>query len=350
MPHRSLPIDYDYSVLCNELRILIRSGLTGSATLHHSPLLGLAIVRAEAGDHASAQRKAAAFMRIFERVVHLRLTGKDRDTARVLFALGAYAGYPMQDRYRAAAKLYHPHWTWENYRKEPLTRLLITLINILERETELAYQPSHNTQKTIGLIGQQWQTDEYVGHYSFPDVAGTRIIAAQERVLRSMTDGVDVWSYRIRWKLKGSLLPPSVELQGPGTISLTDAWSDAETGIGFAVVRVKLPRPVSMHNTVKVSVLLALPCNYDELIRPGRNDWFGLLPAVNTIQKLSVGLRFPRASRPKKLWKHEELYDGIAHAGSPTADTLLTLDETGYMEYMWSPAEIGYSHGISMEW
>lgn len=336
--------------LCTELRGLIRTGLSGSPHLDQSILLTLPIVTKEAGHAAHVTRKATTFIHIFERIVRVRLSGKDRDTALILFAIDTYAGLPMQDRYRMAAKLYHPHWTWENYRKEPLTRLIDTIINHLEREAELVYVPTHNAEKAIGLIGQQWHTVEYKSYYQFPAGPGDPIVGTQHRILRSMTDGCQVWSYRIRWKLKGRSEAPSVELLGPGTVCITDVWTNTTTGLGFAVVRVELPTPVHTHDITSVSLLIRLPCDFTELTRPGRADWFGLLPAVNTMQQLTVGLRFPKQSIPRAIWKHEALYDGLVHAGIPTQTTTLHLDQNGYVEYTWSPAENGYSHGISMEW
>lgn len=318
--------------------------------LEQSPLIDLAIVHKEVGQTAHVHRKASAFMYILERIVRMRLSGKDRDTALFLFAISEHAGVPIQDRYRQAALLYHPHWTWENYRKEPLTRLLHTILNHLEREAELAYEPVNNPKKMIGLIGQQWQTVEYRVHYQFPASPGDPIIGTQHRVLRSMTDGCRVWSYRIKWNLRGLADAPTVELLGQGSVSVTDAWTHTGSGLGFAVVCVTLPEPVNAHDTANISLLTRLPCNFNELTRPGHTDWFCLLPAVNTMQQVTIGLRFPPESAPQRVWKHEALYDGLVHTGTPTPTTQLKLDGTGYIECTWSPAETGYSHGISVGW
>jgi GMP synthase (glutamine-hydrolysing) len=55
-----------------------------------------------------------------------------------------------QHRYRAVAKLYNQHWTWENYRKEPLTRHLLAVYLALKREAEIAPEPLE--QPRIGKV------------------------------------------------------------------------------------------------------------------------------------------------------------------------------------------------------
>ena len=81
----------------------------------------------------SPAKRAHVFVTILRRVVQERLEGREAESAALLFAFDTYAGVPVQDRYRAVAKLYNPNWTWKNYRREPLTRHLNVILLALKR-------------------------------------------------------------------------------------------------------------------------------------------------------------------------------------------------------------------------
>lgn len=124
------------------LRKLIRNGAMADPFLEDSPLLDLPVVQRASEPNASRGKRAHAFIGILRRIVQERLEGREAETAALLFAFDTYAGVPVQDRYRAVAKLYNPNWTWENYRREPLTRHLNTVLLALKREADLADDPA----------------------------------------------------------------------------------------------------------------------------------------------------------------------------------------------------------------
>lgn len=119
------------------LRTLIRTGVTAAPSLERSPLIDMEIVLLQNGTEASPTKRAHTFVKVLRQIIQHRLEGKEAQTATILFGIGEYAGVPIQDRYRAVAKLYSPYWTWENYRKEPLTRHLLAVYLALKREPEL---------------------------------------------------------------------------------------------------------------------------------------------------------------------------------------------------------------------
>lgn len=123
------------------LRDLIRTGVMAFPHLERSPLIDLPIVLFHAGPEASATKRAHVFIKILKLVIDRRLEGKEAQIAILLFGFEGSAGMSLQERYRAVAKLYNPHWTWESYRKEPLTRQLLTIYLALKRETELTNDP-----------------------------------------------------------------------------------------------------------------------------------------------------------------------------------------------------------------
>jgi len=129
------------------LRELIRTGVTAAPNLERSPLIELPAVWQQCGADASPTRRAHAFITLLRRVIQQRLEGTEAQTATILFGFENYAGLPIQDRYRTVAKLYSPYWTWENYRKEPLTRHLLAVYLALKREATLA-----NDAQTVLIV------------------------------------------------------------------------------------------------------------------------------------------------------------------------------------------------------
>lgn len=117
------------------LRALIRSGLY-AAQLEQSILIDLDVVVLRTDADATASVRARALIDIFEEIVERRLSRNDRAVAEILFGLGRWSGVGLQERHHAAAKLRNKHWTWENYRKEPLTRDLMHIFLALQREAE----------------------------------------------------------------------------------------------------------------------------------------------------------------------------------------------------------------------
>lgn len=122
------------------LRQLITPGLY-AAPLESSPLINLPVVLARSGTNASAGMRAQTFILALEEVVADRLKGPDQLAARILFAMGDWAGRPVQDRHHRVARLRNRNWTWErNYRKEPLSRDLMAVLLALYRLDDVADQ------------------------------------------------------------------------------------------------------------------------------------------------------------------------------------------------------------------
>jgi GMP synthase (glutamine-hydrolysing) len=124
------------------LRALIRNGVMAAPGLENSPLVDLPVVVKRVGPGASPERRAHAFIEALREVIRTRLEGRDADIAAMLFGLGDFAGMPIQERYRMVAQSYNPYWTWDSYRKEPLTRQLLGVYLALKREAELRAEPS----------------------------------------------------------------------------------------------------------------------------------------------------------------------------------------------------------------
>lgn len=64
------------------------------------------------------------------------MTGRERSAAQIVLGLGPYRGMPTRTRYEKTAKLFDPNWKWENFRKDPLTKLLVSVYLTLERRAD----------------------------------------------------------------------------------------------------------------------------------------------------------------------------------------------------------------------
>jgi hypothetical protein len=120
------------------LRALITPGVY-AAELETSPLIDLPAVEARAGPDAPRTVRAQVFIELLENVINVRLSTTDRTAASILFGIGTWSGVPVRERHYEVAKLRNKRWTWErNYRKEPLTRDLLTVLRALIREDGVA--------------------------------------------------------------------------------------------------------------------------------------------------------------------------------------------------------------------
>ncbi len=116
------------------LRALVTPGVY-AAELETSPLVDLPAVEARAGPDAPRTMRAQVFIELLENVINARLNTSDRTAASILFGIGTWSGMPARERNYEEAKLRNKRWTWErNYRKEPLTRDLLTVARALIRE------------------------------------------------------------------------------------------------------------------------------------------------------------------------------------------------------------------------
>jgi hypothetical protein len=123
------------------LRALITPGVY-AAELETSPLIDLPAVEARAGPDAPRTMRAQVFIELLKNVINVRLSTTDRTAASILFAVGTWSGVPVRERHYEVAKLRNKRWTWErNYRKEPLTRDLMTVLRALMREDGATPEP-----------------------------------------------------------------------------------------------------------------------------------------------------------------------------------------------------------------
>ena len=118
------------------LRALVTPGVY-AAELETSPLIDLPAVEARAGPDAPRTVRAQVFIELLENVINVRLSTTDRTAASILFGIGTWSGVPARERHYEVAKLRNKRWTWErNYRKDPLTRDLLTVLRALIREDD----------------------------------------------------------------------------------------------------------------------------------------------------------------------------------------------------------------------
>lgn len=336
------------------LRELIRTGAAAYPNLEASCLIDLPVVRQQSGVDASATKRAHVFTQILQHIIGHRLQGKDIQVATILFSFDSYAGVPIQDRYRAVAKLHNPHWTWENYRKEPLTRHLLAVYLALEREVELTTTPAHfeihSHQSHNGLVGQDWVMERFEGTYNLPLVPGEPLEVIGVRRLRAVSEQAGMWRYILHLREGSVQGTPLVTLIGSGTVVINDLYIDSGTGIHTYTVDVVFPQPFRYGETVEFTLIIRALVRYEILMPKKGVDWYGLVKLRSPTQSARIGVRFPLDKQPRNVWRYEDLISGLVRPGTPTDETRLTIDQSGYVSCSWADLSAGYSYGISLEW
>lgn len=322
--------------------------------LESSPLISLEIVRRYSGPNASPAKRAYIFIKILQQIIHQRLEGKEAETANILFGFEGYAGVPIQDRYRAVAKLYNPYWTWENYRKEPLTRHLLAVYLALKRESEIDsifyLEGTHPRQARSGLVGQDWLLEQFDGLYILPSNEGVPIEAVQTRRLRALCDRIDTYRHYAYVRERGISRVPEISLLGPGEATITDTYVDPATKMRVYVTEVKFSKPVQYGESVEFTLLKRVDAQFDHVIQKQGWDWYGLVTLPSPADSVHISLRFPPSKKPHAVWRYEDIISGMIRPGKPTKENRLVIDDNGLVTTSWQDLSAGYSYGISLDW
>lgn len=336
------------------LRELIRTGAIAAPRLESSPLINLPVVLYHAGPHSSPAKRAYTFISVLQQIIRQRLQGKEAETANILFGFEGYAGVPIQDRYRAVAKLYNPYWTWENYRKEPLTRHLLAVYLALKREIELTQNlfmaSQHPREARSGLVGQDWILEQFDGQFVLPSKSGRPIESIQTRRLRAVCDSIDVYRHYAYVRERGISSVPQLSLMGPGTVTITDTHVDNSSGLRIYVTEIKFPEPVQYGDTIEFTILKRVDAQFDHVIQKRGWDWYGLVTLASPAESARIGLRFPLNRRPRSVWRYEDVISGLIRPGAPSKETLIPIDSSGSAQCLWKDLSAGYSYGIALEW
>lgn len=336
------------------LRELIRTGAMAAPGLESSCLIDLAVVRQRSGKGAPSAKRAYMFIKILQQVIKQRLEGKEAETANILFGFEGYAGVPIQDRYRAVAKLYNPYWSWENYRKEPLTRHLLAVYLALKREAELPVGvpilEEHPRKARSGLVGQDWVLERFDGQYFLPSQNGEPLETVQTRRLRAVCDRIDTYRHIAYVRERGVSGVPRLSLIGDGTVKITDTYVDAPANMRVYITEVTFPRPISYGETVEFTLVKQVDAKLSRVVQDRGWDWYGLVALASPAESARISLRFPPNKRPSAVWRYEDIISGLVRPGVPTDENRLKVDESGFAVCSWSDLSAGYSYGISLDW
>src|SRR6266540_5359117 len=339
------------------LRELIRSGVRSSPALEMSPLVDLPAVQRVAPP-ASATQRADAFVAVLETVIRQRLAGKSQAAALTLFAYGDSAGMSMGDRYRKVAKLFNAHWTWENFRKEPLDRLLLEIYLALYREGQanavesMSHSDVANPSSGLRAVtaGGNYALISREVLYNFPASDGEPREIIDVREIEATTDGMEVWEQNFYHWGKGPVETPAATLFGPGELSITHD-SVLKTGPlpGRTYnLRVRFPKPLRKGERVRFAIYRKQDVRLGDFVRPQWHDGWCFTPVIET-QEFTLSIRFPRGMRPSRVWHYEDLPEKLA-PGVPTDTNTIEPDSTGFVSFLWREPRLGLSCGLEWEW
>jgi hypothetical protein len=335
------------------LRKLIRTGVIASPDLESSPLIDMQVVLERSGPGSSPARRAFVFINILQQIIRCRLEGKEAETANILFGFEGYAGVPIQDRYRAVAKLYNPYWSWENYRKEPLTRHLLAVYLALKREpeltTDLFFTNEHPRKARSGLVGQDWLLEEFDGVFTFAENHQT-IESMQTRRLRAVCDQIDVYRHYAYVRERGISSAPQLSLMSPGAVTITDTYVDTLTHLRIYVTEVRFPEPVRYGESIEFTLHKRVETQPNYVLQERGQDWYGLVTLASPAVSARVALRFPTDKCPRSVWRYEDIINGLIRTGNPTDENRLSVDSSNFVSCSWADLSAGYSYGIALDW
>lgn len=342
------------------LKSLIPAGVHTSPSLEASCLVNLPVVTVSVGSDAPPGIRAEAFIKALEHIIDTKLQGKDRDNGQVLFGLGEWAGVPTRERHAKVAKSHDRHWTWENFRKEPLDKFLFAVYLKLYREGERANphmsmtsNPGNesNTQMRSGLVGGSYVTNRYESIYNLPSEPGMPREFLQVREIMATRDGLEVWRQSTRWWNKNIEELPDLTLFGPGTLSIVlDARLKRTKKPGRVyVTEVKFPHALKAKDSTKFTILKRHQVSFDEVVCEGKRDWHGLLGLVTPTNQAVVSVRFPNDVVPQSIWYFEDLPEWLV-PGIASDDNILTADSSGFATHTWNDLLLGHSYGLAWIW
>lgn len=341
------------------LRSLIRNGANVTLSLEESPLIDLPVVLAECEADDGSARRASLFVEILEKVIRKQLRGNDQRAADILFAYGDFAGLAQSDRYDAVAKLRGKR-KWELYRKEPLDKDLLMVYLALYREGEGRRTPTKTGAEDVQLQrasrdlidGGDYITNTYEAIHNFPESSGQPWQSMQVREITASSDGVEAWRQPSRiWGAKNSDRHPDVTLFGPGELKVIyDQPSAQLAGPGrIYVTEIKFPEPLKRGQQIRFGLLKRWPVSFEALTRRGWRDEASLIGITIPIQRATIGVRFPVAAKPKKVWHFEDLPTWLG-SGVATEANGVEIDSTGFAVFTWNDLLVGYSYGLAWEW
>ncbi|WP_457028725.1 hypothetical protein [Kitasatospora sp. P5_F3] len=340
------------------LRDLLQTGVSAAPKLDQSPLIDLPIATLRTGRGASPAVRADEFTRQLEEVVSQELKGKDREGAQLLFGLGHYSGLPARKRYEQVAALFDKTWTWENYRKEPLTRLLFAVYLALWRKGErMKFTPAGPAELALQSdpvdlpVGGDYVLDSYELFYNLPSQPGAPREALTIREIRATRDGVQTWRQSTRWWGEGDEGElPKLVLFGPGELSIThdNRFTHKTEAARLFVAEIKFPKPLTANETTGFAIYRQHGGSAEEIVRKGWHDKVGLDNLVTPTAEASVHIRFPEHARPRHVWHYEDIPDWLK-PGVVTDGNMIPI-ESGYASFGWTSLRLGYCYGIAWEW
>lgn len=343
------------------LRSLIPAGVHATPALDTSCLVDMPVVIAEVGPDVSAAHRAEAFIGCLEQIIEKRLQGVDQKASRILFGLGEYSGMPQRDRYLKSAQLYDPHWKWENFRKEPLDKLLLAIYLKLYREGEItdpapsaliSNAGNRGTAPTrTGLARGNYVTNRLESTYNLPSEPGKPRQFLQVRKITATSDGMDRWRQTARWWRWNVEELPSLTLFGPGTVSIIhDSFLERTDKPGRAyVIEAKLPQPLKAGESTIITLLTQHPVNFDEIVHERWRDWHGLLGVTSPLEYYKVSIHFPPGRIPSTIWYFEDVPDWLA-PGIASSDNTIEADSSGFITRTWENLRLGDCYGLAWIW
>ncbi len=293
------------------------------------------------------------------------LQGREREMARVLFAVGEYAGIAASNRRRAAARIYYEggegrpytdaEWNrvatrkWDSFSKGPLDRLLVAVLTALTSSRKSSEQTRVGPAAARVTGEDPYRIALYDVHYNFPRVAGQPRLILETRVIVPNSP-LSSWRQTFRYWGKNPDEPPQVTLFGLGTLTISDdapyALGDEE-GRAFAM-NITYEKPLPEGEEFRFALLHRHAVDFQRLTRTGWRDQRDLVPA-KTVDEARISVRFPPDRTPGVVWVYAGMADWLA-PGEPVEGSVRAPDGSGFVTETWRTLEKGLAYGIAWRW
>lgn len=347
MANYKVDISESAASFINELKSAVRSGLYAWTPNKNSVLLQLPALMEEPDDFITKRSK---LIELIEYTVRKKLRGIDAVAGAALFGIDDYAGMPLSDRHRVAVKLYDPYWTWENYRREPYIRFLLSVHNFLisQKLPMSLVKETMPKPANMGLIGEDWEMVEFDASYNLPD-KNNELIAIIKYRLICKAESADTLRCRVRWRQCGSSEAPTITLLSNGDIDTSDNAFDELSGLQTFICKVTLPHTMQYQEEATVEMLRRMPVLKESFYSKGRYDWYGITQMQSSDCKVRLTINFSEHCTPKHVWRRESLFNGLVRKDGLEEKTRLPIKK-GRTTYEWQDTIARKSYGISIIW
>jgi len=144
---------------------------------------------------------------------------------------------------------------------------------------------------------------------------------------------------------------PEITLFGGGRLSITydGPFPHAAEPARIYVTEVTFPEPLRKEDRFRFALLKRHSVEFDEIVREGWQDSFGLTALQTPTETATLSVRFPEKKLPRRVWHYEDIPDWLLPGVSTEANEL-EVSEEGFATFTWTKLFVGFCYGLAWDW